>query len=303
MKIECPECKLSGNVDDAMVPATGITMNCPRCKARFVVERPQFGQAQAAAMMDSCPSCQYATSSEEKFAVCPKCGLVVAEYQQQLRAGRKGDANGRKSPPQAEQPMTPEQQRRDEEARRKYGLDDGAGMGGNGTPAMAGAVQLPTALLVAGWGTIVVALGVILYGGSGVVEYLGNLKAAQAAVQAGDEAPSVGALFLRFALFPLLLIVYGIAMAFLANRFLALKSWAVRSLEIGGWTGVGLGGAMELADIAGWVARSSAGASFGYYAVGLLGGLLMAVLWMFPPFVLVEYLRSEQFDRLGDYFS
>lgn len=302
MKIECPECKLTGNVDDSMVPATGIAMNCPRCKARFVVERPPFGPEQAEAMLDSCPTCQYATFSEEKFAVCPKCGLVVADYQRQLRAGRKTE-NGGRSTPAPVPAMTAEQQRRDEEARKKYGMGGANGEAGNGAPAVVAMAQLPTPLLAAGWGTIVVALGLLVYGGSGVVEYLSRLKDAQAALLAGDEAPSVAALFVRFALFPLLMIVYGIAMAFLANRFLALKLWAVRSLEIGGWTGVALAAAMELADIVAWFARSSGGASIGYYAVGLLGGVLMAILWMLPPFVLVEYLRSDQFDRLGDYFS
>ncbi|HZV81874.1 MAG TPA: zinc-ribbon domain-containing protein [Geobacteraceae bacterium] len=302
MKIECPECKLSGNVDDSMVPATGIAMNCPRCKARFVVERPRFSQEQAEAMLDTCPSCQYATFSEEKFAVCPKCGLVVADYQLQLRAGRKTEKSGENTSP-AVPAMTAEQQRRDEEARKKYGLDGATGEVGNGTPAMVGTAQLPTPLLVVGWGTIAVALGLLIYGVSGVVEYLSRLKDAQTALQAGDEAPSVADLFFRFALFPLLMVAYGIAMAFLANRFLALRLWAVRSLETGGWTGVCLAAAMELADIVAWFARSSSGASIGYYATGLLSGVLMALLWMFPPFVLVEYLRSEQFDRLGDYFG
>jgi hypothetical protein len=52
-----------------------------------------------------------------------------------------------------------------------------------------------------------------------------------------------------------------------------------------------------------WIGRASPGSSFGYYAAGLGGDVLMAVLWMFPPFVLVEYLRSEQFDRLHNYFG
>lgn len=303
MKIECPECKLTGSVDDSMVPATGIAMNCPRCKARFAVERPLTGSAQAEAMMDNCPSCQYATFSEEKFAVCPKCGLVVAEYLQQLRAGRKADGNGRNSPLPVAPALTPEQQRRDGESRKKFGLGAPNGEAGNGAQAQLSMAQLPAPLLVAGWGTIVIALGLLGYGGSGLFEYQSRLNVARAALLAGDEAQAGTGLFLRFALFPLLMIGYGVAMAFLANRFLALRLWTVRALEIGGWTGVSLAGAMELVEIAVWLGRASSGASIGYYATGVFGGLLMALLWMFPPFVLVEYLRSEQFDRLADYFS
>ena len=91
MKIECPGCKLTGNINDATVPATGLAMTCPRCKQKFIAEKsvPQAGAA--VAMLDTCPSCQYATFSDEKFAVCPRCGLVVAEYQKKLLAARKSE--------------------------------------------------------------------------------------------------------------------------------------------------------------------------------------------------------------------
>jgi len=301
MKIECPECKLAGTVDDSLVPATGIAMNCPRCKARFIVERQQAG-ADASAMMDSCPSCQYATFSEEKFSVCPKCGLVVADYQRQMLAARGGDRGGKKS--RAAQPaLTPEQQRRDEESRRKFGVGEPEEKGESGESGSEGVTEMPVPLLAAGWVTIAVAAVLLLYGVSGFMEYLAKLQEAAAAVLAGETAPAGFALFWRFAIIPLLMIGYAASMAVVANRFLALRPWAVRWLEIGGWTGVGLGALTELVEMVAWCSRASANATIGYYATGLLGSALMALLWMFPPFILVEYLRSEQFDRLRDYFS
>jgi hypothetical protein len=296
MKIECPECKLSGSIGDDVVPATGLAMNCPRCKARFVVERP--GAANAAALMDSCPACQYATFSEERFSVCPRCGLVVADYLRQKLAERGRSAPPRPAPQEVVAPLTAEQQRREDEARRKYGLD-----GVNDVPAAPSLAELPTPLQLVGWGTVAIALGVVVYGGWGVADYLKRLDEARAALLAGDKAPSDAIIFLRHALFPLLMIVYGIAMAVLANRFLALRPWTVRWLEIGGWAGVALGGMMELAEMVAWCSRASSNATFGYYATGLGGGLLMALLWMAPPFVLVEYLRSEQFDELRRHFD
>jgi len=300
MKIECPECKLAGTVDDSLVPATGIAMNCPRCKARFIVERPETGSELACAMLDTCPSCQYATFSEEKFSVCPKCGLVVADYQKQMLATRGGDRGGKKSA--AAQPaLTTEQQRRDEEARRKFGLGEPEEKGGeSGGEEL---TEMPFPLLVAGWATIAVAAALLIYGASGFMEYLTKLQEAEAALLAGDETQSGFALIWRFAIIPLLIIGYAVAMAVVANRFLALRPWTVRWLEIGGWAGVGLGALTELVEMAAWCSRASANATIGYYATGLLGSALMALLWMFPPFVLVEYLRSEQFDRLRDYFN
>ena len=300
MKIECPECNLVGTIDDAVVPATGIGLNCPRCKAHFVAQRTGSGAAGGGAELDTCPSCQYATFSEERFSVCPKCGLVVADYQCQLRSGRGPEKVRQKAPVAEAPPLTPEQQHREDEARRKYGLDDGAGQGSDSPAMITG--ETPAPLLVVGWGIVAVALGLLVYGVSGLAEYGSRLRLAQAALQAGDSAPSTVSLFARFALFPILMMIYGVAMGVLASRFLARLRWSVRALEIGGWTGVGLAAAMELTDMALWIGRASPGSSFGYYAAGLGGGVLMAVLWMFPPFVLVEYLRSEQFDRLGKQF-
>jgi hypothetical protein len=148
-----------------------------------------------------------------------------------------------------------------------------------------------------------VAVGLLVYGASCLSDYGSRLRLAEAALLAGDDAPSSLALFGRFALFPILMMVYAVALGWLANRFLARQRWAVSGLENIGWTGVALAAAMELTDMAFWIGRSTGGSSIGYYAAGLGGGVLMALLWMFPPFVLVEYLRSEQFDRLGKYFS
>lgn len=301
MKIECPECKLAGTVDDGLVPATGIAMNCPRCKARFTVDRPEAGSEHACAMLDSCPSCQYATFTDEKFSACPKCGLVVEDYQRQMLTAR-GNARGGKKSPAAQSAMTPEQQRRDEESRRKHGLGEPE-VNGSGENGVGGMTQVPLSLLVAGWLTIAAAAALLIYGASGFMEYLAKLREAEAAVQAGETTPSGVALFWRFAIVPLLMIGYAASMAVVASRFLALRTWTIRWLEIGGWTGMGLGVLTELVDLVAWCSRASENATIGYYATGLLGGALMALLWMFPPFVLVEYMRSEQFDRLSDYFS
>jgi len=297
MKIECPECKLSGNLDEAVIPATGIALNCPRCKVRFTVERPLSGSGQGVAMMDNCPSCQYATFSEDKFSVCPKCGLVVADYQRQ----RAASGNGRKAP-DAMPLMTPDEKRRDDEARKKYRLDEPEAEEKRGIASLFGASGAPVPLMVTGWVTIAVAVALAIYGVSGFMEYQAKQDEAEAVLQAGEQTLSGFSLFWRFALIPLLMAGYGAIMAVVANRFLCLQARAIRWLENGGWAGVVLGALTELVDLAAWCARASENATIGYYATGVFGGVLMALLWMAPPFVLVEYLRSEQFDRLGGHF-
>ena len=48
MKIRCPECGASGNVDERLIPDGGRFVRCPRCKNRFMVERGLEGEGRDA---------------------------------------------------------------------------------------------------------------------------------------------------------------------------------------------------------------------------------------------------------------
>lgn len=39
MKIECPNCKKTGEVDDSKIPKEGIGVRCPKCGNRFIIMR------------------------------------------------------------------------------------------------------------------------------------------------------------------------------------------------------------------------------------------------------------------------
>src|SRR6266567_4649118 len=75
MKIECPHCRLTGQVSDASVPAEGRHMECPRCKKAFFVEKSVT--ASWADTLTDCPHCGYSNFSGERFDICPTCGLVA----------------------------------------------------------------------------------------------------------------------------------------------------------------------------------------------------------------------------------
>lgn len=307
MRIECPECKLTGNMDESTIPATGMTMSCPRCKAHFTVLRPESGSTPESAMLDNCPSCQYATFSEEKFAVCPKCGLVVADYLRNKLGGRspaKPSTMPRNSGDGAQQPvrLTEEQLRKEEEARRRHGLDVLPEDPDNAVSGVFSFSEIPLPILIVGCVTLVAALGLLIYGVSGIFEYSAKASAAEAALKAGDAAPSGGALFMGFAFFPILKVIYALAMMLFGLQFLLQRLWSVKALEKGAWVGMALLGTMELADMVAWFRRASDSASFGYYATGLFAGLLSAVLWIAPLFVLKEYLQSIEFGRLEERF-
>jgi predicted Zn finger-like uncharacterized protein len=44
MKMQCPKCGASGQMDDAKIPEGGAKVRCPRCSERFFVNKDQSGQ-------------------------------------------------------------------------------------------------------------------------------------------------------------------------------------------------------------------------------------------------------------------
>jgi len=315
MRIECPDCKLSGNIDDSTVPATGLAMTCPRCKKPFTVERPVLTAGAAAAMLDSCPRCQYATFSEEKFSVCPKCGLVVADYHKEQLALRQQQKNRPGAPPapprklpEPHEPtipvLTPAQRQQDEAARRKYGFDKVSGVSETGEESAAArsVAETPLPVLIAGWGTIGVALLLIGFGVSGIIVYLAKVREAQAAIAAFEEAQSGAVLFFQFLLFPVLAIIFSFGMLVAGSRFLAMKKWSIGAMYYGAWTGVGLLVLMKIADMIFWFKRASAEAPVGYYAMGIFGEVMLMLLYSAPFIALAEYLKSTLFEKTEEHF-
>lgn len=313
MKIECPGCKLSGNIDDSTVPATGIAMNCPRCKKPFTVQRPAVAAGEAVAMLDSCPRCQYSTFSDEKFAVCPKCGLVVADYQKEQLDARQKQKGANSSPQprqlsgQAAAPiprLSPEQLQQEEEALRKYGLDKLPGaVNAADEPAAAGSsTETALPVLIAGWGVIIVSILLAGFGVSGIMEYLDKLKEAKAAVESFEQTQSGSALFFQFLVFPVLSIIFSVVMLVFGAQFLAMKKWSIAAMQSGAWAGVALLAMMKISDMVFWFKRASTDASFGYYAMGIFGDFLLMLLYIAPFLALAEYLKSPLFEKSEEMF-
>jgi Na+/proline symporter len=309
MKIECPGCHLVGNIDDSRVPATGLAMICPKCQKHFTAEPPANGPEEQRAMLDTCPVCQYATFTEEKFAVCPKCGLDVAEHQKKQLEYRKPSAERQKSQPvrrHQDEPvvrMTEEQRHRDEDARRRFGLDRPPGTVEKDEPHVARpSMDAPLPVMLVGWGTVVVSLLLLVYSGAGFIEYSDKVKEAAAAVAANEVPQSPTVLFFGYLFAPSLFAVYAAAMALIGAQFLRMKKQFVRPLGIGAWIGVLLVVIMKLTDILLSFGRASSSASFSYYAMAIVGDLMMAALWIAPFLVLAEYLKSPLFEKVEDLF-
>jgi len=309
MKIECPGCHLVGNIDDSRVPATGLAMICPKCQKHFTAEPPANGPEEQRAMLDTCPVCQYATFTEEKFAVCPKCGLDVAEHQKKQLEYRKPSAERKKSQPahrhQEEPPvrMTEDQRHRDADARKRFGLDRPPGTVEKDEPHVARpSIAAPLPVTLAGWGTVAVSILLLVYSGAGFVEYSDKVKEAAAAVAANEVSQSPAVLFFGYLFAPILLAVYGAVMTLIGAQFLRMKKQFVRPLGMGAWIGILLVVVMKLTDILLSFGRASSSASFSYYAMAVVGDLMLAALWIAPFLVLAEYLKSSQFEKVENLF-
>src|SRR5207302_10486393 len=47
MRIQCPNCPASYELDDGRVPPAGLSIKCPKCKTPFTVHRPKPGERKA----------------------------------------------------------------------------------------------------------------------------------------------------------------------------------------------------------------------------------------------------------------
>ena len=188
----------------------------------------------------------------------------------------------------------------DEKARQKYGLDESP-QAEERVDEVKASAPLPVQLV--GWAVVAVGVLLLLYAGKGILAYLAQIGAAQEALQAGDEAPGGAALFFRYGLVPILFLPYAGALLAIGMHFLQLRLWTIRALTVAAWTGVGLAALQEVTDLVAWFHRASDVATIGYYVTGVFSFLLMLVLWIAPQLVLINYLRSREFDQVADFFN
>ena len=136
-------------------PPDGRELKCPRCKKGFHVKKPP-PPAGNRDLMNICPACQYSTFTDEMFAVCPKCGLVVSSYREKLRKQQEL-----------------EQMQRDREVlTRSYRNPDlDLAPPEEGAPGKPG---IPQPILVTGSICIAIGGALLLYGLAGLMNYYGK---------------------------------------------------------------------------------------------------------------------------------
>lgn len=87
MRIECPACSATGNVDGTRVPKEGRHVTCPRCRNRFQILPERSGVEiieQRETMV--CPRCG---SGQPPSESCASCGIVFRKYLQAVERQRE----------------------------------------------------------------------------------------------------------------------------------------------------------------------------------------------------------------------
>ncbi len=281
MKIQCQNCKLTGNVEDSKIPPDGLVLDCPKCKSRIVVKKEAKAGWKPGAEVSVCPACQYSTFTDETFGQCPKCGIVVEEYNEKLKE--------KKARAQEEERL-----RREEEIiRQQYAKQlplPGPQASAENPPGMK-AVELPVSVTVIGWLAIIVAVLLLIAGGRGLLAF--SLLTPPPVDPYSTEQPVTAAtLFLKHGLQPVLQIIFSVYLLVAATQLLQLRRWARSALEVACWLGMVGILADQVVELLGWISRGSDQAG-SYYTVGVVSAILMLAIWLVPVAVVLRFLRGK----------
>lgn len=304
MKIECPNCHLGGQVSDINVPPEGLNMECPRCKTSFFVKRQQAASWHDTA--SDCPVCQYSTFSDERFDICPRCGVVVKEYNERKSKGGGGGRQLPPAPPLREAPIDlAEVGRRaeadlrrleEQSAKRRFAQE------AHPPPPAAEEVvkvELPLQVTLTGWAYVVAAAIATVYSGLQISSYYAQLREVAGDQLLADEFAASHSVW-EGLVFPGVQILLAAATIVVALFFLRLRPWARKGLEYLSWGGISYLALAELVSLFNWIRRSPDGSSFLYYFIGVVTTLVMLAIWVAPLLGAIWFLRDE---RIGGAFE
>jgi predicted Zn finger-like uncharacterized protein len=299
MKIECPHCKLTGQVSDANIPPEGRGMDCPRCKTNFFIQKSVT--ANWADTSTDCPRCGFSTFSAERFDICPQCGLVVKDHKEkggQQPAAGKADIPGAGPAPVDREQMLQELERLErEEQRRNRQRQESVGIIQPPREGVPDAVETPAAVRYLGGAFILLALVLMTYGGMGFYEYM-NMTPAQAITTGFEDPPTSFGLYLGHGLMPALMVIVGICFLVAGALFLQMHCRARKAMEAASWLGIAFVAGREMTSMIAAFRRASSDATIPYYLVEFAGFVLMTACWSVPLIAAIWFLRRDLFQDI-----
>lgn len=291
MKIECPNCRLSGNINEVELPDEGRYMGCPRCKTSFHIAKPAL-PSDTRYLMNTCPVCQYSTFTEEMFAVCPKCGHSGKDYKKVVkRTDHTASQAPRQEPPVPHEDL--EQLKRDLDAmQRSHRNPNLVAAPVEGTAEEPARRKIPEPVKWTGWLSFGAGAALFICGFVGLINYYS--KDWQAILSEPLLEPlSKTRVFFSIGLMPWLHTLVAVWIMVVASQFLNLQGWARRELARCAWGGLALGVINETVGFIEWVRISSSSPSFLYCATGVIGSMIWVFVWSIPPLTLLWFLRKE----------
>jgi len=297
MKIECPNCKLTGQTSDVNIPPEGRYMDCPRCKTNFFIQKTAV--ANWADTLTDCPECGYSSFSAERFDICPHCGLVAKTYNEQHK-----QQPGKKAALPAEEPVVVDRERmrqelerleREETKKRRLRAESAAAPLPAAMPPeepLQEELVVPAPVRYLGWGFVVAGLIVLVYGIKGWYGYW-IVTPEQAVTTQFEDIPGPFKLFMTFGFPPMVQILLGICAVVTASQFLKMRPGARKWLETAAWGGIVYVIGNETANLVAAIRRSSSEASFFYYLVEAVGFVMMSTLWSAPLVAAIWYMRTD----------
>ena len=295
MKIECPSCHLTGNINTVDVPAEGRNFDCPRCKHSFFVTKPA-PETEGKHLMAMCPICHYSTFTDEMFAVCPECGTNGSDYQKMLlkkSAARTTQPNSEPDRPKESAAALDQEQTQHEyelltRSRRNPDFDTDPPL-----EALEVKPVLPLPIRITGWAAAAAGAIFLCYGLAGLMEYFGTdwqLPLSETFI----EPTSKTVIFFKYGFFPWVRTLTGLAITLAASQFLALKPWAPKVLNRLCWGSIGLMLVQEAAEIVKRFLITSGSPSAIFYVDCLISYLIKVSLWSVPFFAIIWLLRQDK---------
>lgn len=297
MRIDCPNCKLSGQISDIKIAPEGQYIDCPRCKSSFFVQKST--PSRTADTLTDCPECGYSTFTDDRFDICPQCGLIAKTYNKLYKKPEKR----RKEVLTDNGPVTVDQERVRQDLERLRREEENKRNQYAGQELILPPIeQQPEALIIPdpvrylSWAFIAVGVLVLLSGCKGFIEYW-NFTPEDPITLLPEDRPGSIKLFFVHGLLPTLRLLLGVYMAAVGAQFLKMRTWAKKGAESAAWSGIAYVVISEAYELAGWIHRSSSSGSFLYYFLGIIDTLLMMSLWSAPLLAAIWYIRRESFDE------
>lgn len=293
MKIECPSCHLTGNINPVEIPDEGRNFSCPRCKAGFFIDKPAPG-ADGEYLMSMCPVCQYSTFTDEMFAVCPKCNTRGIDYQRMLLSKNPGrrtrPAQGASGVAEHLDLVDREQMLRDYEQLTRSQRNPDFELE---PPPEEVAVKpvLPLPLRITGWAAVAAGGLFLLYGLAGLGNYYGKDWQAILSVPFLEPVSKVK-IFFQYGFFPWLRTLYAFSFLVAASQFFCLRPWAPKVLTGLCWGGIGLMLFQESVMVVNRLLLTSGSPPAIFYVECLFSFLLTVLLWG-APFAAVAWLLKR----------